>query len=195
MANGQLVAIEGPKGVGKTALCAELTKRLDAPMRERVIITKEPTPAFDLESEQILRGVSLAAAIAADRQMHVAEVLQPAMAQGKLVFCDRYILSSYVFHVSDGVSPSIVAELNQAFPRPVLQVILRASPGEIRTRLGLRGGPTRLQAVDSSGELALYLRYAMLMESQGVTYETWDNSDLGAQRDVVNRLLDLAACA
>src|SRR5215472_9330563 len=97
------VAIEGPKGVGKTALCTALATSLGLEDHDRVLITKEPTPAFDLANEQILRGIDLATAIAADRQAHVATVITPALAEGKMVICDRYILSSYVFHTIDGV--------------------------------------------------------------------------------------------
>lgn len=32
--------------------------------------------------------------------------------------CDRYILSSYVFHVADGVLKTVITRLNQGFPPP-----------------------------------------------------------------------------
>src|SRR5690242_18666190 len=110
MGSRPFVAIEGPKGVGKTALCKALAAGLRLDEHDRVVITKEPTPAFDPANEQVLRGVDLAAAIAGDRRAHVAAVIAPALAEGKMVICDRYILSSYVFHTIDGVATALISE-------------------------------------------------------------------------------------
>jgi dTMP kinase len=186
---GQFVALEGPKGVGKTALCAALAARLSPRERAQVLLTKEPTPAFDLQNEQMLRGVELARAIAADRQAHVAGMVAPALAAGKLVVCDRYLLSSYVFHTGDGVPSPVIAELNQTFPAPSLNLVLHADGDTIRRRLGMRGGATRLQSEDSSGEFAQYIRFAKLMELQGIAYQVCDNANQEAQHAIVEWLL------
>jgi dTMP kinase len=183
------VAIEGPKGVGKTSLCAVLSTRLD-PL-DQALLTKEPTSAFDLRKEQALRGVALAAAIAADRRMHVAEEIGPALAAGRPVVCDRYILSSYVFHTADGVPEMVVADLNRSFPLPSLNLILRTDAEVIGRRLGQRGQVTRLQAADSAGEFAEYLHYATRMASFGTPYEVWNNADPEARQVIVDRLLAL----
>jgi dTMP kinase len=188
---GRFVALEGPKGVGKTALCTALAARLSPRERMQSLLTKEPTPAFDLQNEQMLRGAALAEAIAADRRVHVAEELAPALAAGKLVVCDRYLLSSYVFHTGDGVPSSVITELNRSFPLPSLNIILHADEGTIRRRLGLRGGATRLQSADSSAEFAQYIRFAKLMELQGIAYEVCDNANQEAQQAIVERLLRL----
>ncbi|TDD75062.1 dTMP kinase [Actinomadura rubrisoli] len=111
MPGGQLIAVEGPKAAGKTTLMAVLADRLcDLPVSP--VLTKEPTPAFDLDSEERLRGVELAAAIAQDRRRHVTEVVGPALAAGRIVICDRYLLSSLVFHSLDGVPHDVIEELN-----------------------------------------------------------------------------------
>jgi dTMP kinase len=189
--NRQFVALEGPKGVGKTALCAALAARLSPRERNQVIITKEPTPAFDLDNQQYLRGSDLVQAIAADRQAHVAAVITPALAAGRRVVCDRYVLSSYVFHVGDGVDVSTVTDLNRSFPLPWLNLILQASPEAMQIRRTLRGAVTRLQAADSSYEFAQYIRYAKLMESLGTLYQICDNSNQEAQHAIVEWLIPL----
>ena len=191
MAAGRFVALEGPKGVGKTALCAALAARLGPRQQAQVVITKEPTPGFNLQNEQNLRGVALAEAIAADRRTHVAEVVTPALVAGKLVVCDRYILSSYVFHTADSVPASVITELNRSFPLPSLQLVLQASAQVIRGRLGQRGQTTRLQSADSAHEFAQYIRYATLMESQGIAYEVCDNANQEARQAIVARLMAL----
>lgn len=189
MSAGLLIAVEGPKGVGKTAFCMALATRLSPYARDLLVVTKEPTASFDLESEQSLRGVSLAEAIAADRRTHVAEVIAPALESGQSVVCDRYILSSYVFHVADGVPKTVITRLNQGFPPPSLNLVLHARSDIIKERLRLRGAATRLQEPDSDKELSCYIRYAMLMRSAGTPYETWDNTDSEAQGTNIARLL------
>jgi dTMP kinase len=189
--NAQFVALEGPKGVGKTALCAVLAARLRADERDQVVLTKEPTPAFDLRNEQNLRGNDLAEAIAADRRAHVAAVIAPALAASRPVVCDRYVLSSYVFHANDGVAVSTVTELNRSFPLPSLNVLLEANADEIRSRRTLRGTVTRLQGPDSAYEFSQYIRYAKLMESLGTPFEVWDNSNQEARYAIVEWLVSL----
>lgn len=189
--NGRFVAVEGPKGVGKTALCAELAARLSPLEQDQVLLTKEPTPAFDLQNEQELRGVELAEAIAADRRAHVAKVLSPALEACRLLVCDRYILSSYVFQTADGVPSSVIADLNRSFPVPSLNLILYADKDVIRSRLGLRGDATRLQSADSASEFARYIRYAKIMALLGSAYEVCDNSNREGQQAIVDRLLGL----
>jgi dTMP kinase len=139
----------------------------------------------------MLRGVALAKAIAADRRAHVTGMLAPALAGGKLVVCDRYLLSSYVFHPGDGMPSALVTELNRMFPAPSLNLILHADEGTIRRRLGLRGGTTRLQAADSPSEFAQYIRFAKLMELQGIAYEVCDNASRETQHAIVGWLLEL----
>jgi dTMP kinase len=108
------------------------------------VVTKEPTPAFDLSNEEKLRGLALAKAIAEDRRRHVAEQIGPALEAGGAVICDRYILSSYAFHTADGVPAEVIDELNRGFPLPDLNLILRVAPLELARRRGERGTATRL---------------------------------------------------
>lgn len=173
---GQLIAVEGPKAAGKTTLMNALARRL-APAGG-VVLTKEPTPAFDLTREQRMRGAELAVAIAEDRRQHVADVIGPALAAGCTIICDRYILSSYVFHTFDGVAEAVIEELNRDFPSPTLNLILRVSVAELRRRRGLRPSATRLQSGDLEAEMAAYLRYAERMERAGVASQLVDNSTM-----------------
>lgn len=191
MSDWRFVAVEGPKGVGKTALCAALASTLNCSDRDQVVITREPTPAFDLQNEQVLRGVELAQAITDDRRAHVAGTIAPALADGKRVICDRYVLSSYVFHTGDAVPSSVITDFNRQFPMPSLNLILTADTSVIRSRLNARGTTTRLQAADSARETARYIQYAKLMETLGAPYKVCDNTDRKAQRVIIGRLTRL----
>lgn len=165
--------------MGKTTLITALAARLaGSSPQARTIITKEPTPHFDLGSEQRLHGVDLAQAIAEDRSRHVADLIGPALAAGCTVVCDRYILSSFAFHTIDGVPEAVIEELNSGFPLPALNLVLRALPGELRRRRAQRGAVTRLQRDDLGAETAAYLWYAQRMQTQGVPLRVVDNSTM-----------------
>jgi dTMP kinase len=187
---GQLIALEGPKGCGKTLLISALDDRLAEDSRQMgTVITKEPTPRFDLSNEQRLCGAALALAITEDRRRHVAEVIGPALDAGSTVVCDRYILSSFAFQTFDGVPESVVARLNSGFPQPTLNLILRVAPEELRRRRSQRGIGTRLQADDVEGEAAAYLYYATRMKSRGVPSRVVDNSTMTDHHSVLEWLL------
>ena len=166
---GILLAVEGAKGVGKTTLAAALRQRLADMGTGNVIVTKEPTPRFDLRQEAHLTGADLAWAIARDRGAHVREVITPALGQGKAVVCDRYVLSSLVFHCADGVPPDEVWRINEPFPMPDANLVLTASPAVIAARRGHRAVLTRLEAAaDPAAECASYLRFGQFMRLRGV---------------------------
>ncbi len=121
---GMLVAIEGPKSVGKTTLIDHLRARAST---ADWLFTKEPTDSFDLSNEQRCVGGELAARIADDRARHVTEVIEPAMQRGQVVVTDRYVLSSFVFHCLDGVDERTIADLNSQFPPVDLLYILQCA--------------------------------------------------------------------
>lgn len=171
-----LLALEGPKGVGKTTVMTALRDRLGGAARQRVVITKEPTSKFDLAQEARLSGAALAAAIAADRALHVAEVIRPALEAGKMVICDRYILSSLVFHGMDGVPPEIIWHLNETFPRPDVNLVLTAPAAVISSRRDARPAPTRLEtASDPAAEQDEYIRFGQAMQQNGSALRVLSN--------------------
>lgn len=156
--SGLLVALEGPKSVGKTTLVQQLKR---TPQSADWLFTKEPTDRFDLRHEQRLSGVQLAELIAEDRARHVADVIEPAVRAGRVVVSDRYILSSFVFQGLDGVDAEYVAALNVEFPRPDMLLLLQCSPTTLLERRRRIGSRTRLSTTIPIGdELLGYLAYA-----------------------------------
>lgn len=185
---GELIALEGPKAVGKSTLLAALAELL--PPAARVVLTKEPTDRFDLSQEQRSYGLALAEAIARDRARHVAEVIRPALAAGRMVICDRYVLSSYAFHVPDGVPAEVITRLNRGFPPPSLNLILKVPASELSRRRGQRARSTRLQRDDPAAEAAAYQRFAELMECHGVQSRVVDNSTMIEHHQIAAWLRD-----
>jgi dTMP kinase len=95
------IVFEGPDGTGKTSSAQSLYTHL-AP-RYPTILTKEPggTPLGD-----DLRGLMLRyectpltelLLMSAARVEHIRTTIAPALQQGRLVLCDRYVDSTYVY--------------------------------------------------------------------------------------------------
>src|SRR5688572_6054719 len=97
------ITFEGPEGAGKTTAIAKIAERL----RERgepVLITREPGSG-ELGArirELLLHGGAMPPEtelflFLADRANHVSTVILPALDSGKVVLCDRYADSTYVY--------------------------------------------------------------------------------------------------
>jgi dTMP kinase len=95
-----LVALEGGEGAGKSTQAARLAARLDA------VLTREPGGTAVGEAVRRLlldpggHGLDArteALLFAADRAVHVARVIQPALASGRSVVTDRYVESSLAY--------------------------------------------------------------------------------------------------
>jgi dTMP kinase len=162
------LALEGPKGVGKTTVITALHQRFDSVGQHRIVFTKEPTAAFDLAQEGQLYGYDLAEAITIDRAAHVTEVIRPTLAAGGTVICDRYILSSLVFHSIDGVPADDIWRLNEQFPLPDANLLLAAPPETTNARRRSRAARTRLEAATQPAlEADMYLYFGHMMEERG----------------------------
>jgi len=95
---GIFITLEGVEGCGKTTQARLLAERLKRKGRE-VVLTREPGGT---EIGERIRSILLDSAhrgmaplaelflYAAARNQHVREVIQPALARGAAVICDRY---------------------------------------------------------------------------------------------------------
>src|SRR5450759_981694 len=100
---GVFIVIEGLDGSGKTTQAILLAKRLS--QSHKTILTAEPSRgkigAFIRESclyeEKRLPTEAEALLFAADRVEHVQKEIKPALDEGKLVICDRYVYSSLAY--------------------------------------------------------------------------------------------------
>lgn len=110
---GVFITLEGPDGSGKSSLLPRLAAALAARGCD-VVATREPgsTPlgerirslVLDTEPKIDRTGRTDALLFAAARAQHVAEVIEPALARGAVVVCDRYADSSLAYQgVGSGV--------------------------------------------------------------------------------------------
>ncbi|MGO5334336.1 dTMP kinase [Enterococcus cecorum] len=106
MANGLFITIEGPDGAGKTTVLNELFPRLQMIAKKEIIKTREPGGVLIAEKiRQIILNPdhrqmderTEALLYAAARRQHLVEVIIPALNEGKIVICDRFVDSSLTY--------------------------------------------------------------------------------------------------
>lgn len=139
-----LIAIEGIDGSGKTTVAKLLVSRLRG-MGLDARYTYEPfeTP-FSKALQQLLGRVSPiveALAMAADRALHVENVIIPWLREGAIVVTDRYVYSSIAYQGARGADIEWVIELNRFAPKPDLGLYLDVDVDTALSRLrGKSGG-------------------------------------------------------
>ena len=99
------ITIEGPEGSGKTTAVDNAVKKLEE-MGYTIVRTREPggTPIAEQIRNVILdKGNTAmdkrteALLYAASRRQHLVEKVWPALKEGKIVICDRYLDSSLAY--------------------------------------------------------------------------------------------------
>ena len=120
---GLFITFEGGEGCGKSTQIAALKARLEA-MGKTVVQTREPGGTALGESVRSLlqhddagQGMSPEAELllfAASRAQHVRELIAPAIAQGQIVLCDRFLDSTTVYQgVARAIDSKKVDTINQ----------------------------------------------------------------------------------
>jgi dTMP kinase len=117
---GLFVAIEGPDGVGKSAIATAVSEGL-AQQGIRVTQTREPGgTALAEDLRRILLSPDLpldpltqALLFTAGRRDHVTQVIQPALASPGVVIVDRYLLSTLAYQgMADDLPMNTLLELH-----------------------------------------------------------------------------------
>ena len=119
------ISFEGTEGVGKTTLIQKLYDHFQF-MGKDVILTREPggTPLAEQirslllsvhHDEKMSHDTELLLMYAA-RAQHLERVILPALAQGKIVLCDRFSDSSFAYQCAGrGLSRDKLQLLNMNF--------------------------------------------------------------------------------
>ncbi|MCH4056532.1 MAG: dTMP kinase [Lactobacillaceae bacterium] len=103
---GCFISFEGPDGAGKSTVIQAIAEDLRQKKQAKVLITREPGGSQIAEKiRQIILDVENSAMddwteallYAASRRQHLVEVVEPALAAGQIVLCDRYVDSSVAY--------------------------------------------------------------------------------------------------
>lgn len=156
---GLFIVLEGPEGSGKSTQLSHLATRLSQLGREPVI-TREPggTPAGDA-IRQVLLDPSLTVApltefllYSASRAQHVAAIIRPALATGRLVISDRFFGASIAYQgYGRGLELAFITELNERVTgglKPDLTLLFDLEPQRGLGRIAARGSKDRLEQAD-----------------------------------------------
>ena len=117
---GLFITIEGGEGVGKSTNLAFLERQL-ASHGVDLVVTREPGGSRIGEDvrqlllkvgEERISPMTELLLIFAARAQHIAECIEPALAAGKWVLCDRFTDASYAYQGGGrGLGKSVVREL------------------------------------------------------------------------------------
>lgn len=154
---GRLITLEGGEGAGKSTLL----RGLEAHLRERgvdLVVTREPGGTVVGEA---VRGVVLDAAnnelcaeselllMFASRAQLVRQVIDPALAAGRWVLCDRFTDASYAYQGGGRGQPvKRIAELERWAAhglRPDVTLLLDLPVSTGRARAAGRGEADRIE--------------------------------------------------
>ena len=140
MKRGIFISIEGPDGSGKSTQIENI-KKFFAEKNIEVIFTREPGgTAIGERIREILLDknctemdyMTEAMLYAASRAQHVAQVIKPALAEGKVIVCDRFVDSSIAYQGYGrrlGDSVRVINEYAVAGCMPDVTFLMKVDPG------------------------------------------------------------------
>jgi dTMP kinase len=153
---GRFITIEGVEGVGKSTNLGFVAATLQA-AGHNVRLTREPggTPLGERVRQLLLHGDAPVDPLAelllmfAARAAHLREVIEPALAAGDWVVCDRFTDATYAYQGGGrGLPEGAIATLEtlvQGSRRPDLTLLLDAPPEVTDPRLRARAPADRFE--------------------------------------------------
>lgn len=142
--SGSFVVIEGIDGSG-TSTQSELLKDWLEDQGEETVLTQEPMNEEGhigkiikerlISKQEEYSPRTIALSFAADRMVHLEDVVEPALDDEKIVVSDRYYHSSFIYQPFHGADFNWVKTINKYARKPDLTVILDVPPEEGMDRL------------------------------------------------------------
>ncbi len=185
---GLFITIEGGEGVGKSTNIDFIAQRLTE-QNIPFILTREPggTPlAEDIRQlllnpreESVAENTELLLMFAA-RAQHIAEVIEPALARGQWVVCDRFTDATFAYQGGGrGISMTKIGDLEQWVQgdlRPDFTVLLDASVEVGMSRANQRGALDRFEQEKQDFFEKVRSAYLSLAEQHPQRYRLVDAS-------------------
>lgn len=150
----RFITVEGIDGAGKSTHVAALVERLRSRGHE-VVHTREPggTPLAEALRELVLHrpmdALTEALLIFAARRDHLREVIEPALARGAVVVCDRFTDATFAYQgAGRGFDMAVLAQLEtwvQQGRQPDLTLWFDLPPAVAAQRLAGTRTPDRFE--------------------------------------------------
>jgi dTMP kinase len=185
---GHLFVFEGPEGAGKSTQVSRLAARLRAAGLDPVV-TREPggTPTGDrvrsllLDPDLRVDAVTEFLLYAAARAQHVAEVIGPAVSEGRVVVSDRFSAASVAYQGHGrGLDVGWIHDVNArvtAGLTPDLVLLLDLDPAVGLARAATRGRPDRLEAAALDFHLRVRDGFVQLARAEPDRWRTFDATE------------------
>jgi len=139
---GFLICIEGLDASGKTTQARRLVRNLKRRGFEAVYTTEPSSGEIGrfireriLQRRKRVPSVVEALLFAVDRIDHVEGRIKPALQEGKVVVCDRYMFSSIAYQGAAGLNMKWIEEINRAAISPDLAIYLDVPPEVVVKRM------------------------------------------------------------
>ena len=200
---GRFITIEGGEGAGKSTAQAYLAERL-AERGIAVLQTREPggTPLAESIRQTLLstdgeHPVEMAELLLvfAARAQHLAKVIEPALAAGQWVICDRFTDATYAYQgAARGLSADLIAQLEtlvQGERRPDTVVVMDLSPEVGMTRAKQRGELDRFEREKPAFYSQVRDAYLARAEADADRYQVIDaEQNLESVRQALSKLVE-----
>ena len=154
MTSGKLITLEGIDGTGKSSIAKKLKKCFP-----EAVFTHEPTQSWI--GKAVKRSISSEGdplaelfLFVADHAEHIAKVIRPALAEGKIVFSDRYSDSRYAYQgvtLSDDFDDALawVQGIHRGWTVvPDMTILFTIDPAVAVSRCGVRGEKTKFEKLE-----------------------------------------------
>ncbi len=192
------ITIEGCDGVGKTHQTRRLKEYCEQ-MGLNVVFTREPGGSDIAEqirkiildaNNSAMDDMCEAFLYASARIQHLKDIIKPALSQGKTVFCDRFVHSSYVYQgLGRNLGLEKIVALNEIAVgeyMPEFTIFLDLSPEQAFLRKGGADKTDRMEAVEFAFHQKVYQGYKDLIAAEPDKFEV---IDAGGTADETQQLI------
>jgi dTMP kinase len=197
---GKFVSFEGIDGAGKSSHIAACVSALQA-RGIRVVQSREPggTALSEKLRELILHermhSPTEALLVFAARQEHVLEVIEPALARGDWVLCDRFTDATLAYQGAgrgfDRAKLNALAEWVHGGLKPDLTLVFNCSPQVAAERLAKARAADKFEREDSAFFERVAQGYLQLAKAEPARFEVIDSeAEFGAVQSAALKALE-----
>ncbi len=205
MKSGKFITVEGIEGVGKSTNVDFLAQAIEK-RGHKVLATREPggTPIAERIRELLVEhgdepmpDIAELLLMFASRALHVRNVIQPALAAGTWVICDRFTDASRAYQGGGrGFSQDDInrlADWVHGDLRPDLTILLDAPVATGMARAGRRGDPDRIEIERAEFFTRVRECYLTLAKAEPERFVIVDaTQDLSTVRDTIEAIIATA---